>query len=290
MATVAAPLRSARAASPNGGAAADLPNADYLLESLVSDVHSLALHVATIAMMVSANLRSDATWTLRGCRHLVHDDFKPLTLTLRYSDQIGVEAQVATRLSELCKAVGEAQTRLVPLLQVSAAIKQHRDQIQSLSDCWRRLASRMAAALAAIEPTVRARLNSTYISDSATLREFLRRAADNDTSEVDIAGIVKSPALKQKRRDPRVVVSRACIVETEAGSHPARLEDISRKGLGVTCDQPLSVGQKVAVALPDGRRLQATIANNNRPRFGMTLAEPLSDRDPLLGGALGETA
>jgi hypothetical protein len=276
---------SPRAASPNASAAGELPNADYLLESLVSDVHSLALHVATLAMMISANLRSDETWTLRGCRHLIHDDFKPLTLTLRYSEQIGLDAQVATRLSELCKAVCEAQTRVVPLLQVSAPTKQQRDQIQSLSDCWRRLASRMAATLAAIEPIVRARLNSTYIDDSTTLREFLRRAADNDTSSVDAAGVIRPPGLKQRRRGPRVVVNQAFTLETETGSHSARLDDVSRLGLGVICDLPLSAGQRVAVVLPGGRRLQASIVHSNRPRFGMTLAEPLSDRDPLLGGS-----
>ena len=162
MAIVATSPEAARAASPNAGAAAELPNALYLLESLVSDVHSLALHVASLAMLISAKLRPDAAWTLRACRHLVHDDFKALTLTLRYSEQIGLDAEAATLLSGLCKATFEAQTRIIPLLQVSAATKQQREQIQSLSDGWRRLAARMAAALAAIEPTVRGRLNSTY--------------------------------------------------------------------------------------------------------------------------------
>jgi len=284
MAIVAASPQAVRAASPNPGAAAELPNADYLLESLVSDVHSLALHVASIAMLISAKLRPEAAWTLRACRHLVHDDFKPLTLTLRYSEQIGLDALGATRLSDLCKAVGEAQTRILPFLQVAAATKLQRDQIQSLSDGWRRLASRMAAGLAAIEPTVRARLNSTYLDDSATLREFLRRAADNNTSAVDVAGVISPPALKQRRRGPRVVANRACTVETEAGSYPARLEDVSRNGLGLMCDLPLAAGQKVAIVLADGRRLQASIVRNNRPRFGMLLAEPFSDDDPLLGG------
>jgi PilZ domain len=284
MAIVAAPPQAARAASAQSAATAELPNADYLLESLVSDVHSLALHVASLAMLISAKLRPDAAWTLRACRHLVHDDFKPLTLTLRYSEQIGLDAEAATRLSELCKTVFEAQTRIVPLLQVSAATKPQRDQVRSLSDDWRRLASRVAAALAAIEPTARARLNSTYAGDSATLREYLRRAADNDTSAVDVAGVISLPALKQRRRGPRVVANRACTVETEAGSHPARLEDVSRHGLGLMCDLPLSAGQKVAIVLADGRRLQASIVRVNRPRYGMLLAAPLSDVDPLLGG------
>jgi PilZ domain len=284
MAMVAASPQAAPAASPHAGAAAELPNADYLLESLVSDVHSLAVHVASLAMLISAKLRPDAAWTLRACRHLVHDDFKPLTLTLRYSEQIGLDAETATQLSDLCKAVFEWQKRIIPLLQVSAATKLQRDQIRSLSDGWRRLAKSLAAALAAIEPTVRARLNSTYAYDSATLREFLRRAADNDTSAVDVAGVISPPALKQRRRGPRVVANRACTVETEAGSHPARLEDVSRHGLGLMCDLPLSAGQKVAIVLADGRRLQASIVRVNRPRYGMLLAAPLSDVDPLLGG------
>ena len=285
MAIVAASPRVVQTASPHPGATAELPNADYLLESLVSDVHSLALHVASLAMLITAKLRPDAAWTLRACRHLVHDDFKPLTLTLRYSEQIGVDAEAATRLSELCKSVFEAQTQIIPLLQVAAATKLQRDQIRSLSDGWRRLASRMAAALAAIEPTARARLNSTYVGNSATLRGYLRRAADSDTSAVDVAGVISLPALKQRRRGPRVVVNRACQVETEAGSHPARLEDVSRDGLGLMCDLPLSAGQKVVVGLADGRRLQASIVRVNRPRFGLRLATPLSDADPLLGGA-----
>jgi len=278
---MAEPVRTSQPAGPPSN---ELPNAGYLLESLVSDVHSLAQHVGTLTTMISASLRPDATWTLRSCRHLVHDDFKPLMLALRFSAQIGLGADVAARLTELCRQVGAAQARVVPMLRFSAASKPQRDQIQTLSVEWRRLASSASATLTTIEPFVHARLDPSYAEDLAALRVFLTQAADPGAGAADAAGIVKAPVLKQRRRVPRIAVNAACSLETPSSAHSARLEDVSRHGFGIVCDALLSAGETVTVTLADGRRLSASVVRSQRPRFGLRLAAPLSDCDPLFAG------
>ena len=261
---------------------ADLPNAAYLREALVNDVHSLAEHIATLTIMIGAALRPGASWSLRACRHLIHDDFKPLGLALRFAAQIGLPAEVATQLEQICRSVGAAQARVAPLLALTSADTRQRERIAGLSQEWRRIAAAMEAALASIEAFERARLPGAYGEDLATLRAFLTQAAQNDLRAADEAGVVRAPAIKQRRRVPRVPVDTPCTLETPAGAHVARLENVSRYGLGLVCEATLSAGQEVKVALADGRKLSGAIVRCQRPRYGLTLADALSDADPLL--------
>jgi hypothetical protein len=295
---MATPLRSVdtlgpatdrgRVSPPGAEAAAvrsvGLPNANFLLESVICDIHSLALHVGTLTMLVTACLRPGTTWNLSACRHLLHDEFKALRLALRYGEEIGIGGDATLKITNLCGDIAEAQKRMNPMLTFSAATRSQRDQLQSLSGMWRKLANELIVSLTMIEPTIRTRLKPIYIEDAAALRGFLKRATDGDTKAVDEAGSLRAPALKQRRSSPRLAVKIACTLETESLASPATVMDVSRYGLGIMASQPLALRQKVTVVLEDGRRLGARVVRAQGPRLGVELATPLAERDPLLLG------
>ena len=268
----------------NGGVYT-LPTVSYLRESVASDVLSLSLHVGALAMLLAASLRPDAKGGLRACRHLLHDDHKALKLALRYAPEIGFEREAAQKLAGVCDALCEAQRRLAPLSKGPEMGRVQRDQTVAEATAWRRLASEMSAALAMVARSFPGRLNSVFTDDAGTLSEFLKRAAQGDASAVDAAGVIHLPVLKQRRQKPRIAVNLPCTLTTEAGSTPAKLENVSRHGLGLVSAAPLAVHQSVTVTMPDNRRLAAVVARGKPPRYGLKLSEPLAERDPLLLGA-----
>jgi hypothetical protein len=267
-----------------------LPSVEYLLESVASDILSLSLHVATIAMLLTASLRPDAKHSLRACRHLLHDDHKALELALRYAVEIGLPREAAQKLVGLCGDLADAQKRLAPLAQASAMGRHQREQALAQATAWRRLAGEMTSVLAMVAGSVTGRLNPVYAEDVASLRDFLKRASDGDASAVDAAGAIHLPALKQQRRKPRIVVNLPCTVTTAAGSTPAKLEDVSRHGFGLFCTAPLTLRQSVTITLTDGRRIAAVVARGKAPRYGLAISKPLAERDPLLLGAVRSVA
>jgi len=162
-----------------------------------------------------------------------------------------------------------------------------RDQAVAEATAWRRLAGEMGVALAMVARSFPGRLNSVFIDDVGTLSDFLKRAAQGDASAVDAAGVIDLPVLKQRRQKPRIAVNLPCTLTTESGSTPAKLENISRHGLGLVSAASLAVHQRVTVTMPDDRRLAAVVARGKAPRYGLKLSEPLAEHDPLLLGPSG---
>jgi hypothetical protein len=256
-------------------------NAGFLLEMIVCEAHWCVMQVATIAILSSACARPEATYSLRSCRYLLHNDVAIMLLALRYGDEIGLRADDVAKLAGLYRGVAEAQKSLLPMTALPVLSATQRNALKSHAAVWRRLAAQAGTAIAQIEASTRARLNGYYHKDAETLRHYLRRAADGDMSDVDASGVVRTPELTQRRKSPRVAIDGTCVLILPTGSIRARLNDVSLNGLSVTAEQPLEARQKLVVALEDGRKLEAVVVRRQGAKAGLSLRHSLKATDPL---------
>jgi len=271
-------------ATPPVAAAAGLEwkiDGAFLFEAIICDLHSCAMQVAMLAIMLSAWGRPECAAALRSGRHLLHDDSMIMELALQYGEDIGLPAAAVKRIASLYRGVGAAKQTLSPLLQASSRSPSQSDSLLNDRQVWRRLAASASEALAAVDSLTRSRLSAVYGEDATTLRKFLKEAADGDIRRVDAAGTIQAPLLRQKRNNPRVAVRWPCKIVLPGGSHSARIADVSRDGLGIECSSALADQQAVRVALEDGRQLEATVVRRQGNHFGLSLRTRLSSKDPL---------
>jgi hypothetical protein len=282
---IADPPKAAIGNPVEGVLQASKVNANFLLEMIVCDVHMCALQVATLSMMISAASRPGARVNLRSCRYLLSDDVKVMLLAIRYGEEVGLDARASESVSALYRSIDAAKTGLTPLIQTATPAPSQRKLLQNQSAIWARIAEEASVAIHLIEAQVKTRLNRLYSDDAETLRRYLKRAANGDASEVDDSGVAHPPKLKQRRQSPRVSVNRACTLVLPSGSIPARLIDVSLEGMQVSCDQPLTKGQKLVVETDDGERRNATVVRAHGTKFGLSLSLPLSRNNPLFKAA-----
>jgi hypothetical protein len=127
----------------------------------------------------------------------------------------------------------------------------------------------------------RRRLPAAYDEDGRALIAFLGEAAKGDTRRVGRAGEIELPRLRQRRSSPRAAVRHACALLLPEGRVAAEIEDVSRNGLGLRCQERLRVGQEVVVELESGRKLTGVVARANGEQAGLKLSGPLPSNDPL---------
>jgi len=278
-------LATSQAPSTGAGAAA-AASATFLLETVVCDVHWTALQIGTLAMLL-ARARTGEKNGLQSGRHLIHDDSKTMLLALRYAKEIGLGADIVARLNKTYRDVGDAKQKLAPVLEASRSGRATQGLVQGHSEAWRRIAGEAAATIMQLQQATGSRLSAPYAADSGALRQFLEKAARGSTEAIDAAGVITTPKLQQRRQAPRLAISRTCTLMLPTGPVPARLEDVSLRGLGVVCDAPLTDRQKVTVVLEDGRQLEAVVARRRGPNIGLQLLSSLSTTDPLLNPSRG---
>ena len=254
-------------------------NADFLLETIVRDTQATALQIATLTVLMSAAARAGDPSLLRSCRHLIYDDSKVSSLALRYGGESGLSCEAVKALEAAHAAVADGKRELSKLMKTASGVR--RDALQGVSGAWRRLAGVMLNALDVLQGPTRGRLASVYFEDSATLRQFLKDAADGGAHYLDETGVMHAPPLRQRRQNPRLVVNISCALATSAGAFPATITDISRSGIGVVSDAALNVGDNVAIKLENDRELAGVVARCDGSAIGLALRELLSSNDPL---------
>jgi hypothetical protein len=259
-------------------------NPDFLFEMIVAELQWTSMQLAALSAMATVAAPAGSRWSLRSCRHIVHDDTGVMRLALRYSLEIGIPADLQRGLDKLYLELSDLQKRISPLIMADSLSSVQRDQLQRLLPPMRKLAATAANELAKLEPLVRERLDTNYLEDNLTIRRFAERAAKGDTADVDRFGVVNTPRLKQRRQSPRVTVARRCRLKVAEGEFEAELVDVSREGLGVKCDAPTAERQPVVVLLDGGRRLEATVARRSGRQIGLLLTTRLSFTDPLFQG------
>ena len=84
----------------------------------------------------------------------------------------------------------------------------------------------------------------------------------------------------QRRRAPRLTLKHPCQVVFANQAIPAILEDVSRTGLGISCERSLPRGQCVVVKV-GSRQIKGAVVWQTGTRIGLQLVASLSTDDPL---------
>jgi len=254
---------------------------DFLLKTVVCDLHSCAMQVAMLAIMLAACARPEGAAAVRSARHLLQDGGKMMELALLYGAEIGMPAAAVDRIGAFYRGVTDAKLALWPLIPASLRSARPNDLLLKCSRTWRRLAGAASEALGTVDALTRSKLDNLYVEDAVTLRQLLKEAADGDIRRVDATGTIRLPPLRQRHQNPRAAVRQTCTIVTTDGSHAARITDVSRDGLGIVSSYASADRQALAVVLDDGRRLEATVARRQGDHIGLSLSAPLSSDDPL---------
>jgi len=255
-----------------------------LLETIICDLHWRALHTATLATLMTANIDTNANWTLRPWRHvLVGGAGDSMQLALRYDGRAGLQGPAAKSIASVYKgfaALKESSASLV--LVVRSYNSQERQLLAQCAPQWRRLSREMATLLRSLKASVQLRVGDDYAADCQTLLDFSEEAASGVTRRVNAWGNIELPQLRQRRQAPRMKVARNCEICTDRERIPAVMTDLSRLGMGVTCDRALASCEPVTVAFTGGRSLRATVVRTTREGMGLRFIEELLVDDPLL--------
>ena len=257
---------------------------DFLLESIVCDLHWSTLHIGAIASLIGARLKSEADWTLRPYRHLFHDDSKIMQLALRYCEEIRIGAPVGGAISRLYQTTSILKLSTLPAVQASriyGAAEIH--LLKQMQPKWRQLTLDSIQCLTSLEGQSKGRVAAQYSDDTRTLGRFLSESVRDPASQVSGYGEVILPELRQRRHSPRVSVNLPCRLIIDGVPVSAILEDVSRDGLGLRCARVMAEGTPLNIELADGRRMAGTVVRQRGEQFGLTLARSLASDDPLFG-------
>lgn len=260
------------------------PDTAYLLELVVSDVQWTALPVATVLMLLTAHHRDNRPLNLYAWRHFLHDDINVMQLALTFGGEMGLPQGCTQAIGRLYQEASRAKAdvgRFVIRCSPPAAAS-----IRALIDDWRGVASSAIESLRLLDPIVRKNLPVLYAKNSAVVAEFLRDASNGSIRRVNSLGEIKLPDLPQRRRNPRKALERSCRIIASGRILPAIVRDVSRNGLGVSCDHTFRIGEHAQVELQGGRRLKAVVAWCDGSRTGFNLEAPLVTSDLLFGDPL----
>lgn len=253
-----------------------------LLETLVSDLHWSALHIGAIACLMTACSRTEPEWTLRPWRHVLRDNGHVMQLGLRYCRDIGLSNAVESKIDKLYSDLAEAQQLSKVIIESTASYRgSQRPLLAQLTERWRHLSQSAIDALSSVESETRQRLDVLYSENARILATFLREAVDGRIHRISPWGEISLPPLPQRRRTPRLALRQQITLTVAGRTVHAALHDVSRNGLGISCNHPLREREVVLVELKDRRCLKAVVVWRNDDRFGLRLEVPLPGNDPL---------
>lgn len=267
---------------------AGFPDTAYLFELLVSDVQWTAIPIATVLMLLTAHHQAERPLNLKSCRHLLNDDINVMRLALTFGSEMGLSQDCTRAVGRLYQRLSLAKTTVSSL--ILAGGQPGTASVKTLIADWRGVASSAIESLRLLDPIVRDNLPDLYAKNSAVVSEFLREASIGSIHRVNDLGEIRLPDLPQRRRDPRKSLERSCRILASGQILPAILRDVSRNGLGITCNHTFGVGEHVQIELEGGRRLKALVAWCDGSRAGFNFETPLSTSDTLFGVRLDAMA
>ncbi|HRD78138.1 MAG TPA: hypothetical protein PK264_19745 [Hyphomicrobiaceae bacterium] len=163
----------------------------------------------------------------------------------------------------------------------------------SLGSCtalWRALAAELCSAIGEIDQLEELDGLSADDMSSELLLRYLSMVRDGQAPILDANGRVLLPVWKERRVDPRYVRPQpAWILRGEARQRIGLL-DISRSGAGFAGVMHVTIGDRLAIELRGGRRIDGIVIWSSGDRCGTRHMQSLSPTDPLLvSGCYRET-
>ena len=117
-------------------------------------------------------------------------------------------------------------------------------------------------------------------------QEMLASAARGGCPCIMTDGSVEVPGIAERRQHVRHLVSWSAGMLRGGDMLTSRIEDVSIGGLGVTSRAEVAIDEPVIIDLM-GRMLSGHVSWTAPQRFGVRLAVPLSETDPLFAAARG---
>lgn len=276
-----------RVAPSNRSDARAEPHTHPLVEAMICQLHSTALHTAAVASVINA-----AEAQRSGCRPsellaLVPGGTAiqfPKTRTMLDS---GLSPLVLLAIHDFVAELEPARAVLqryavdATVLSLERALALHR---LLLKDAWRRLSQLALEAVDQVDRDLSAWLPACYADSARLLRDLLLATEAGASPCLDAEGHLAIPALPQRRRASRRTLLQNCSLTYRNKTYRAFVQNISSGGLGLARAPALIRGEPVVIELRSGRRLAGTVVWSTGANAGVRFMAPLSQRDPMLGG------
>lgn len=258
-----------------------------LLEAIVCETQTAALHVAAIASGLNA-LRAKAP--LRApvdLKNFLPSSSAVIGELLRSHEEAGLGAGTLLHLNEFFSELSAARPGIERLLADFERLGvEHAAGHGNASTFagWSRLCQRAHEAVSALDADLRHRLPAYYAENTAMLLRLLKGAGDGQQPCIDKAGNVVLPDMPQRRRTTRRSLLQQGILRYRGKTAAIMAKDISTTGVGLEHTPELKPEELVQIELTGGRRLFGVIVWASGTSAGVKLGKVLPPNDPLLVG------
>lgn len=256
-----------------------------LFEALVCEFHWTALQIGGICQIFNNARARKTMWMIRSCRNILPVEGSVIRFALSNHSETGISHQHGLALKRLFLNLTDAKNWTEALLDGLGSIgvsPQQSQRLEQIGAVWRQLAADSLEAVQSLEPETRWRISGRYSENALVLAKFLKEALAGGHGSVDALGNVILPVLPQRRREPRFVLLQPCKIAVRNVVLNAIARDVSRNGLGLSCDAQLRLRDAVVVELASGRRLKGRIVWVRDGLQGLQLDVPLPSTDPLI--------
>ncbi len=233
---------------------------------------------------MNASLVQNRVWMLRSCSNLLPVESPVVKAALHAWQEIDLSTQLASSLRTIYLNLADAKRMAMPIVRdagVFTAPVISPLKLQQMAALWRKLSEECETAVQALEPEARWRLSGLYTENSFILGRFLREAVSGLHTCVNQVGEVAVPVLPQRRRTQRYVLLQPCMVRSQNGGTVAVARDISRNGIGLSCEQDFQLKERVTIELRDGRKMRGVVAWARNKQMNVQFDEQLSGSDSL---------
>lgn len=273
--------RAETPASGHADAPASALDGVALLEAIVCETQTQALHAIVVASGISALRLKRPVRNPQSLKNFLPRETTVVGELLRSHDEAGLTARAAAQLRDMFAALDAARAGADRFF---AGGGQESEHAATLTAQWSHLCDQVAGGLKGLSSETAGRLPDYYADNSATLLKMLGSAAGGAQPCIDAAGDIVLPDLPQRRRAARRSLLQQATLRYRGKNAPVIAKDISETGLGLDRVPELKLEELVQIEMTGGRRLMGMVVWIKGVTAGIRLGKPLPPNDPLLGG------
>jgi hypothetical protein len=274
--------RPERPASGDADAPASALDGVALLEAIVCETQTEALHAAVVASGINALRLRRRVKNPPALKNFLPRESTVVSELLRSYEEAGLSAHATLQLRDAFAALAGGRPDAERFFADGGQASEH--VTATLAAQWARLCDQMAQGLKGLESETAGRLPDYYADNSATLAKMLMSVAGGAHPCIDAAGDVALPDLPQRRRAARRSLLQQVILRYRGKNSAVIAQDISATGIGLDRVPELKLDELVQVEMTGGRRLMGMVVWIRGASAGIKLGKPLPPNDPLLGG------
>lgn len=278
--------RAERSASGSADARAGALDGIGLLEAIVCETQTEALHTVVVASGINALRLKSRIKNPQSLKNFLPRESAVVGELLRSHEEAGLSASVMLQLREMFGALAAARGGAERFFAGAGQDGEHAATIDpaAVAAQWSRLCEQIVTTLRALEAESTSRVPDYYLENSSTLVKMLMSVAGGAQPCIDAAGDVVLPDLPQRRRAARQSLLQQVTLRHRGKSSAVIAKDISATGLGLDRVPELKLQELVQIELTGGRRLIGMVVWIRGSSAGIRLGKPLPPNDPLLGG------